>query len=185
MRRGKHGQQVGHATQFFRILFRSLYASVDLRQFGDRRFDLVLRISVVLQLAAQVLVIRGQITQAMAAEVEENTLLFAFLATTNRLVDGGVDGMGRFGRGDQPFGNREQLSRLKTLQLVERCGGIDFSKPYCLAYSGLSDKLLRKYIADSADLWAEHTEELPICTVGCTIGTHVGPGALAVAFFEK
>ena len=70
-------------------------------------------------------------------------------------------------------------------KLVESSGGIDFSKPYCLAYSGLSDRLLRKYIEDSADLWAEHTDELPICTVGCTIGTHVGPGAIAVAFFER
>lgn len=70
-------------------------------------------------------------------------------------------------------------------QLVESSGGIDFSKPYCLAYSGLSDHLLRKYIADSADLWAEHTDELPIHTVGCTIGTHIGPGAIAVAFFEE
>ncbi len=69
-------------------------------------------------------------------------------------------------------------------QLVEASGGIDFSKPYRLAYSGLSDRLLRKYISDSADLWTGHTDSLPIGTVGCSIGTHVGPGAIAVAFFE-
>lgn len=70
-------------------------------------------------------------------------------------------------------------------ELVENCGGINFTKPYALAYSGLSDKLLKKYIEDSAELWESSTEELPITTIGCTIGTHVGPGAIAVAFFES
>lgn len=70
-------------------------------------------------------------------------------------------------------------------ELVLKGNGIDFSKPYCLAYSGLSDALLKKYIEDSADLWNHATDDLPIVTVGCTIGTHVGPGAIAVAFFEK
>ena len=70
-------------------------------------------------------------------------------------------------------------------RLVTDCGGIDFSMPYCLAYTGLSDQLLQKYIADSADLWQDHMDSLPIATVGCTIGTHVGPGAIAVAFFEN
>ena len=70
-------------------------------------------------------------------------------------------------------------------QLVEECGGIDFQKPFALAYSGLSDKLLQKYIADSGELWKGMAEFLPISTVGCTIGTHAGPGAVAVAFFAK
>lgn len=70
-------------------------------------------------------------------------------------------------------------------QLVEKCGGINFEKPYCLAYSGLSDALLQKYIVDSGELWQGKTETLPIATVGCAIGTHVGPGAIAVAFFEN
>lgn len=70
-------------------------------------------------------------------------------------------------------------------QLVEECGGIDFQKPFALAYSGLSDKLLQKYIADSGELWQGMAEFLPISTVGCTIGTHAGPGAVAVAFFAK
>ena len=68
---------------------------------------------------------------------------------------------------------------------VEDCVGIDFSRPYCSAYSGLSDHMLQKYISDSADLWRGEVEELPIHTVGAVIGTYAGPGAIAVAFFEK
>lgn len=70
-------------------------------------------------------------------------------------------------------------------KLVEEVGGIDFSRPYSLVYSGLSDVLLQKYIADSADLWADHTRELPVATIGAVIGTHVGPGAIGLAFYKK
>lgn len=63
--------------------------------------------------------------------------------------------------------------------------GVDFSRPYKLGYAGLNDGLLQKYIADSAALWEGHTDALPTGTVGGTIGTHVGPGAIAVAFFRK
>lgn len=63
--------------------------------------------------------------------------------------------------------------------------GVDFSRPYKLGYAGLDDSLLQKYIADSAALWEGHTDALPTGTVGGTIGTHVGPGAIAVAFFRK
>lgn len=63
--------------------------------------------------------------------------------------------------------------------------GIDFDMPFALAYSGLDDTLLRKYIADSASLYADRTTDLPIYTIGSTIGTHAGPGAVAVAFFSN
>jgi len=70
-------------------------------------------------------------------------------------------------------------------QKVEKASGIDFSMPLALGYTGLSDAVLKKYIEDSAALWAGHTEgELPVHTIGATIGTHVGPGAVAVAFFQ-
>lgn len=70
-------------------------------------------------------------------------------------------------------------------RMVNEGRGIDFSRPYGVAYSGLSDDLLRKYIEDSADLWRADTSELPVYTAGSAIGTHVGPGAIAVSFFEK
>lgn len=70
-------------------------------------------------------------------------------------------------------------------QLVDKCGGIDFKMPYALAYSGLSETYLEKYVADSEKLWKGKTEFLPVHMIGSTIGTHVGPGAIAVAFFAE
>lgn len=70
------------------------------------------------------------------------------------------------------------------VQKIKECG-IDFERPYFLGYTGLNDSLLKKYIEDSKELWAEHTKSLTISTVGGTIGTHAGPGAIAVAFFAQ
>lgn len=68
-------------------------------------------------------------------------------------------------------------------QLIQKEGGINFEMPYTLAYSGLSDAVLQKYIKDSEELYAGHVDNLPVSTIGCAIGTHVGPGAIAAAFF--
>ncbi|WP_295740882.1 DegV family protein [uncultured Oscillibacter sp.] len=70
------------------------------------------------------------------------------------------------------------------VQEIQKTNGVDFGRPYLLGYTGLEDSLLQKYIADSAALWAEHTDVLPVGTIGGTIGTHVGPGAVGVAFFQ-
>ncbi len=71
------------------------------------------------------------------------------------------------------------------MDLVRKSGGINFDMPYCLAYTGLSDALLQKYIQDSAALYEGQTDCLPIVSIGSTIGTHVGPGAIGAAFFVK
>lgn len=70
-------------------------------------------------------------------------------------------------------------------QQIEAAGGIDFSMPYYLGYTGLSDALLQKYIWDSQALWKDGVDSLSFTLVGGAIGTHVGPGAIAVAFFAQ
>lgn len=70
-------------------------------------------------------------------------------------------------------------------EMIRNCGGIDYSMPYTLAYSGNSDALLKKYLEDSKHLWAEDADKMPVMRIGATIGTHVGPGAIGVAFFVK
>ncbi len=62
---------------------------------------------------------------------------------------------------------------------------MDLSMPYEVAYSGLSDILLKKYLEDNKDLYDGDVAKLPLRTIGSTIGTHVGPGAIALAFFKK
>lgn len=70
--------------------------------------------------------------------------------------------------------------------LMQQCEktGIDFDMPICLGYTGFSDAMIKKYAEDSASLWKDHRDSLPIYSIGGTIGTHVGPGAIAVALFS-
>ena len=71
------------------------------------------------------------------------------------------------------------------VQEIDKTGGIDFSKPVLLGYSGISDALLKKYIEDSRHIWEGNLQEVRYTTVGSVIGTHAGPGAVVVAFFKN
>ncbi len=71
------------------------------------------------------------------------------------------------------------------VQEMDKAGGIDFDKPVLLGYSGISDALLKKYIEDSRHIWENNLNEVRYTTIGSVIGTHVGPGAVVVAFFKK
>lgn len=71
------------------------------------------------------------------------------------------------------------------VQEIHRAGGVDFSKPVLLGYTGLSDLLLKKYIEDSSALWQDAVTELNTTVIGSVIGTHAGPGAVAAAFFRN
>lgn len=68
---------------------------------------------------------------------------------------------------------------------IEKAGGVDFSLPLMLGYTGISGALLEKYIQDSSALWDGNVEKLSSTIIGSVIGTHAGPGAIAVAFFRK
>lgn len=71
------------------------------------------------------------------------------------------------------------------VQEIDKAGGIDFSKPVLLGYSGISDALLLKYIEDSRHIWEGNLPQVRYTTVGSVIGTHAGPGAVVVAFFKN
>lgn len=91
--------------------------------------------------------------------------------------DGAVELLGK-ARGSKQGNNM-------LVQQIEAAGGVDFSMPILLGYSGLSDTLLQKYIQDSSSLWEGNVEKLPCTSISGAVGTHVGPGAIAVAFFSK
>lgn len=93
------------------------------------------------------------------------------------LVEGEVKLIGK------ALGSRKGNNLLNTL--VEKSGGIDFTMPYGVVYSGIDKSMLDKYVKDSAKLWVHATDCVPEYRIGATIGTHVGPGAVGVAFFEK
>ena len=93
------------------------------------------------------------------------------------IIDGEVKLVGK------ALGSRRGNNLLN--KLIQNSNGIDFSMPYGTIFSGLDSSLLDKYIQDSNMLWQGYTECVPKYQLGATIGTHIGPGAIGVAFFEK
>lgn len=93
------------------------------------------------------------------------------------VIDGEINMLGK-ARGSKMGNNL-------LIQEIDKAGGIDFSKPVLLGYSGISDALLLKYIEDSRHIWEGKLEEVRYTTVGSVIGTHAGPGAVVVAFFKN
>ncbi len=69
-------------------------------------------------------------------------------------------------------------------ELIEK-EGADFTKPFCLAYTGSSNERVLAFAADNAGHFPCAVADLPIASVGSTIGTHAGSDAYAVAFFTK
>ena len=93
------------------------------------------------------------------------------------VIDGEINMLGK-ARGSKMGNNL-------LIQEIEKAGGVDFSKPVLLGYSGLSDALLLKYIEDSKHIWDKGLDSVRYTTIGSVIGTHAGPGAVAVAFFKN
>ena len=93
------------------------------------------------------------------------------------IVDGEVSFLGK-ARGSKQGNNF-------LIQQVDTYGGIDYSLPVLLGYTGCSTVLMDKYIKDSSSLWEGRIPVPDVIQVGATIGTHIGPGGITVAFFSR
>ena len=93
------------------------------------------------------------------------------------VIDGEIHVLGK-ARGSKQGNNL-------LVEEIGKAGGVDFSKPVLLGYSGLSNDLLLKYIEDSKHIWEGNLDEIRYTSLGSVIGTHAGPGAVVVAFFKN
>lgn len=91
-------------------------------------------------------------------------------------VDDGVVGLVNKARGGK------QINTMMA-KAIQNFGGIDCRYPIMFGYSGLDDHLLETFMAENQQLWADYTGPLVKVVVGAAVGTHVGPGAAAIAFF--
>ena len=87
------------------------------------------------------------------------------------LVDGEIKVLAK-GRGSK------QAISLLNQEILK--AGRDETMPALLGYTGTSAEQLRKYRQENEDLWSSDVPESIVCGV---VGTHAGPGAVAVAFF--
>ncbi len=86
------------------------------------------------------------------------------------------------------FGKARGTKQAKALfyDVIRKSGGIDFTRPIQLAYTGLANTHALKFLADAIDeAHANGLVNVPMLQAGAVIGTHVGPEATGIAFFAK
>lgn len=68
-----------------------------------------------------------------------------------------------------------------VLQLVESVGGIDYTMPFAIGYSGDRERFMDFEM--ECQQYLEGHEPI-VGSIGSVIGTHAGPGAVAIVFFK-
>ena len=90
------------------------------------------------------------------------------------IVDGKVEMIGKVRGSKKAFRFIDEY--------VINCNGIDLTKPFGVLCSGNDSSKVNSYINHSKGTWNELS--VKVSKLGCTIGSHVGPGAVGIAFFE-
>ena len=93
------------------------------------------------------------------------------------VVDGKVEVIGKV------IGLKKAINYINAE--IEKIGGIDFDMPFYAIYSGIDQTKIDNYIKDNAQIWECGVENVRKNCIGATIGTHVGPGAIGIAFFSN
>jgi len=112
----------------------------------------------------------GRISGA-AAVVGEMLKIMPLIA----VIDGKVKNIGK------AMGTKKASIQIRN---IVRDKGINFNMPFCLVYSGENQENLNAFKKECSCLWEENKAEIPVHKMGSTIGTHVGPGAVGIAYFE-
>jgi len=68
---------------------------------------------------------------------------------------------------------------------IAKDGTRDEEKPFIIGYTGADSRLMQEYITDHIDLWGGDMAKIHTAQLGSVVGTHSGPGAVAVGYFVK
>ncbi|MBF1052713.1 MAG: DegV family protein, partial [Peptostreptococcus sp.] len=73
----------------------------------------------------------------------------------------------------------------KLAEVIKTADDYDPDMPAMLLYSGNDPKGLNKFKELYPDIFGKDIDSIPVAVMGSTIGTHVGPGTIGLAFFKK
>ena len=71
------------------------------------------------------------------------------------------------------------------IQEIQKVGEVDYSKPVLFGHSGQTDDGVKLFLEQSKDFWKDGNVPKNSILMGSVIGTHAGPGIVAIAFFAK
>lgn len=78
-------------------------------------------------------------------------------------------------------GNKQGNSLM--MQEMAKSGGMDLSMPVLTGFTGTEDSLYQKFMEEQGAAWESLPGKVPCQMIGSVVGTHVGPGAVAIAYF--
>ncbi len=78
-----------------------------------------------------------------------------------------------------------KMGNQALIQEIKKVGQVDFTKPVLFGHSGQTDAGVKQFLESSKDFWAEGNVPSKSVLMGSVIGTHAGPGIVAIAFFKK
>ena len=95
------------------------------------------------------------------------------------VVNGKIEMIGK------AIGTKKGHALLNTI--VEKKGGIDIDMPFGLLWAGTEEDkpIIEKFMEENSAMWAGAEDKAKAHILGCTIGSHVGPGTIGIAFFSK
>ncbi len=68
---------------------------------------------------------------------------------------------------------------------INKVGEIDDTKPVLFGHSGQSDEGMKLFLDNTKEFWQGKNVPADSILMGSTIGTHAGPGIVAIGFFAK
>ena len=95
------------------------------------------------------------------------------------VVDGKIEMIGK------AMGTKKGHALINSI--VEKKGGIDTNMPFGLLWAGTEEDkpTIEKFMEENSSMWAGAEDKAKAHILGCTIGSHVGPGTIGLAFFSK
>ena len=94
-----------------------------------------------------------------------------------RMHEGAVDILGKARGAKRGYAQMADAIRVH--------GDIDFDMPVWLAFTGADPAVVQNFLDVAGDQWDGQLREAPVCHAGSCIGTHAGPGVVALCFYAK
>ena len=94
-----------------------------------------------------------------------------------RMHEGAVDILGKARGAKRGFA--------QMADAIRSHGDIDFDMPVWIAFTGADGARVQDFLEICDSQWDGRLRSLPVCHAGSCIGTHAGPGVVALCFYAK
>ncbi len=78
-----------------------------------------------------------------------------------------------------------KMANRVLIQEIEKVGQVNYDRPVLFGHSGCTDSGIKQFLENTRDFWKDGNVPTESILMGSIIGTHAGPGIIAIAFFAR